>query len=46
VIPAAAVGDAQQALEEYLRLTSEGRFAEAGARLEELRRVLNELTAP
>jgi hypothetical protein len=37
------IAGAHQALEDYLRLTAEGRLAEAGGRLEELREILNVL---
>jgi uncharacterized membrane protein (UPF0182 family) len=37
------IGRANQALADYQRLTSEGKLGEAGARLDELRRVLQEM---
>lgn len=41
----ALIGQASQAFSDYERLTSEGRLADAGQKLEELKRVLAELSA-
>ena len=44
VMPAEILQQAQQALEEYLRYTGEGRFQEAADSLAALRAILQKLT--
>jgi hypothetical protein len=40
------IGRANQALADYRRLTAEGKLAEAGAKLEDLKNTLEELNRP